>query len=230
MDLKILSGGAANGLVTALTPAFTAATGCGLTGDFGAVGGMRDRVLAGEPVDLIILTRAIVDQLSKSGHTDPETVRDVGEVVTGVAVRADREKVDVSSGPALAAALEAADAIYVPDTVKSTAGIHVAKVLSELGIEAAVADRLRLFPNGQTALAEMAAANDANPLGLTQITEILNTPGVSYCGALPEPFSLTTVYTAAVATGCGAPDAARALIDLLTAADSAATREAAGFA
>ncbi len=67
-NLRILSGGAANGLVTALTASFTQATGLGVSGDFGAVGGMRDRVVQGEAVDLIILTRATVDQLAASGQ------------------------------------------------------------------------------------------------------------------------------------------------------------------
>ena len=124
MDLKILSGGAANGLVTRLTPAFTEATGMGITGDFGAVGGMRDRVLEGEAVDLIILTRKIVDELAAGGHVDPATVTDVGRVATAVAVREGEAMPDVSSPDALKAALTSADAIYVADMVKATAGIH----------------------------------------------------------------------------------------------------------
>lgn len=229
MDLKILSGGAANGLVTRLTPAFTKATGFGLTGDFGAVGGMRDRVLAGEAVDVVILTRSIVVDLASSGHVNPATVTDVGTVVTGVAVRADLPKVDVSTEAALKKALSEADAIYLADPVKATAGIHFAKVLADLGIADGVSDRLRPFPNGQTALKEMAAARDENPIGCTQITEILNVPGVSYCGALPDPHSLATVYTAAVTTGTAHPEAAAALISILTAPENAEARGAAGF-
>ncbi|MGX1307820.1 molybdate transport system substrate-binding protein [Amorphus suaedae] len=229
MDLKILSGGAANGLVSALTPAFSRQAGMGITGDFGAVGGMRDRILAGEAVDVILLTRAIVDDLAASGYADPRTVADVGTVETAVAVRDGAPRPDVSTGPALAAALRAADAIYVPDLVKSTAGIHFARVMAALGVADDVADRLRQFPNGQTAMTAMAAADDVHPIGCTQITEILNTPGVGACGMLPEPHGLATVYTAAVATGAAAPDAARALIGLLTAPENAAARTAAGF-
>jgi molybdate transport system substrate-binding protein len=229
MDMKILSGGAANGLVSALTAAFTERTGMGISGDFGAVGGMRDRILGGEAVDLILLTRAIVDGLAASGHAVPETTADVGTVETAVAVREGAPKPDVSNGAALAAALRAADAIYVPDLVKSTAGIHVARVMADLGVADEVADRLRPFPNGQTAMAAMAAADDARPIGCTQITEILNTPGVSACGMLPAPHGLATIYTAAVATGAAAPDAARTLIALLTAPENTETRRAAGF-
>ncbi|MGX1097930.1 molybdate ABC transporter substrate-binding protein [Amorphus sp. MBR-141] len=229
MELKILSGGAANGLVNALAPAFARQTGLDISGDFGAVGGMRDRILGGEVVDLILLTRAIVDVLAASGHAVPGTIADVGTVETAVAVREGAAEVDVSSGAALAAALRAADAIYVPDLVNSTAGLHFARVLADLGVADEVAGRLRPFPNGQTAMTAMAAADDASPVGCTQITEILNTPGVRACGTLPDPHGLATVYTAAVATGASSPGAAGTLIELLTAPDNAAARTAAGF-
>jgi molybdate transport system substrate-binding protein len=230
MALKILSGGAANGLVTALTATFTEASGMGIEGDFGAVGGMRDRVLAGEAVDMIILTRAIAESLALSGHVEPGSITDVGDVVTGVAVKAGALRPDVSTGEALKTALLAADAIYVPDTEKSTAGRHVAAVLQALGLADEVADRLRCFPNGQTALRHMAAGDDTNPIGTTQITEILNTPGVTYAGDLPAEHGLVTTYTAAICKSAALPKEARTLIEILTAPAHAELRARVGFA
>jgi molybdate transport system substrate-binding protein len=229
MGLKILSGGAANGLVTALTPAFTAATEMGITGDFGAVGIMRDRVVDGEPVDLIILSRTLIDKLADSGHVDPASIGDVGNVVTGVAVRDGRPVPDVSTVDGLRAVLLAADAIYVPDLTKSTAGIHVAGMFADLGIEDIIADRLKEYPNGQTALAAMAASDDANPVGSTQITEILNTKGVQYAGDLPKGYDLITTYTAGISTSAANAEAARKLIAILTAPEHADARARAGF-
>ena len=55
--LRILSGGAAHGLVEPLRPDFEAATGCTIDGVFGAVGAMKARLLSGEPADLLILSR-----------------------------------------------------------------------------------------------------------------------------------------------------------------------------
>ena len=45
--------------------------------------------------------------------------------------------------------------IYVPDTERSTAGIHVMQVLRSLGIDAEVEARLRTYPNGATAMLEL---------------------------------------------------------------------------
>jgi molybdate transport system substrate-binding protein len=230
MALKILSGGAANGLVTALADMFTETSGMGIEGDFGAVGGMRDRVLAGEAVDVIILTRAMAESLASSGHVEADSVTDVGNVVTGVAVKKGTSLPDVSDSEALTNVLLAADAIYVPDTVKSTAGLHVAGMLKALGIADMVADRLHCFPNGQTALKHMAAGNDANPVGTTQITEILNTPGVIYAGDLPAEHRLVTTYSVAIGKAAASPEAARILIDILTAPAHADLRARVGFA
>ncbi|MGE0578105.1 MAG: substrate-binding domain-containing protein, partial [Reyranella sp.] len=86
--LRVLSGGAAQGLVEALRPEFETASGCTIDGTFGAVGAMRDRLLAGEPADLVILSRALIDGLARGGHVAAGSVRDIGVVETAVAVRA----------------------------------------------------------------------------------------------------------------------------------------------
>jgi molybdate transport system substrate-binding protein len=75
----------------------------------------------------------------------------------------------------------------------------------------------------------LAASTSSRPIGCTQVTEILGTSGVTLVGSLPEGYELATVYAAAVAAKAAAPDAARALIDVLTAPDSAEHRKHAGF-
>jgi hypothetical protein len=49
MKLAILGGGAAQGLVQALSQRFKAETGCDIVGTFGAVGAMRDKLIGGTP-------------------------------------------------------------------------------------------------------------------------------------------------------------------------------------
>ena len=115
----------------------------------------------------------------------------------------------------LRAALLAADAIYFPDPKLATAGIHFAKVLEKLEISAALAPRLRAFPNGATAMRELAATSSGKPIGCTQVTEILATPGVTLVGPLPKDFELATVYTAGIAARAQRPNEARHLAALL---------------
>jgi molybdate transport system substrate-binding protein len=150
-------------------------------------------------------------------------------VRTGVAVRAGDPVPHVHGADGLRAALRGADTIFFPDPQRATAGIHFARVLEQLGIAADVAARLSTHPNGATAMAALAKAAGERPIGVTQITEILNTPGVALVGPLPQEFELATVYTAAVCARAAAPEAARRLVALLAGEAQRALRGRAGF-
>jgi len=226
--LEILSGGAAQGLVSAVTPQFKSETGFDIGGSFGAVGAMRDKLLAGTPADVLILTAALIADLARDGHVAAGSAADLGVVRTAIAVRAGNPGPAVGDAAGLRTALLAADAIYFPDPKLATAGIHFAKVLGQLGIHDAVADRLRPHPNGASAMREMAAAR-GRPIGCTQVTEILNTPGVTLVAPLPKEFELATVYTAAVAARAASPDQARRLVTLLSSPSTRSLRDRAGF-
>ena len=63
--IHLLSGGAAQGLVTQLEDRFQAQHQCSISASFGAVGMMKDSLLAGAPCDVLILTEALISQLEK---------------------------------------------------------------------------------------------------------------------------------------------------------------------
>ena len=210
--LRILAGGAAQPLVDRLRPEL----GFEIDGSFSAVGAMRDRLLAGEPADLVILSRALVDSLAKSGHVVPESIADVARVATAIAVRSQDPLPGIANKAGLATALESADEIHFPDPAQATAGIHFARVMRDLGVWDRVAPRLRPAPNGNTAMRALAASTASRPIGCTQETEIRATPGLALVGPLPPGCDLTTVYAAAITRTAQAPAEAAALIARLT--------------
>lgn len=228
-DLNILSGGAAQGLVASLAPQFKALTGLGIAGEFGAVGAMADKLRAGTPADILILTAALIAKLAGENLVVSASISDIGVVETAMAVRTGDSLVSVRDAASLRDALLAADAIFVPDTKVSTAGIHVAKVLQQLGIADEVSARLKIFPNGATAMRQLATSDAGRPLGCTQSTEIVSTAGVTLSGSLPPGCELSTVYTAAVTTQAVHARQAHALIDLLIGAEQREARTRAGF-
>jgi molybdate transport system substrate-binding protein len=228
-QLNILSGGAAQGLVGSLAPAFRAQTGFDIAGEFGAVGAMADKLRKGMPTDIVILTAALLATLAEEKLVVAASISDVGLVETALAVRAGDPKVVARDETGLRDALLASDAIFVPDTKASTAGIHVASVLARLGIADAVAARLKIFPNGATAMRELAASDARHPIGCTQSTEIISTNGVVLSGSLPPGCELATMYTAGVTTKAAHPSQASALIGLLIGAGQRERRERAGF-
>ena len=227
--IRLLSGGAAQGLVRQLQDRFLGESGYRVEGSFGAVGAMRDKLLAGEPCDLVILTQALVDQLVGGGHLIAGSRAPLGVVKTGVAVKAGETAPGIATASALRTALLDARGIYFPDPVKATAGIHFMKVLQTLGIAEQLASRLRPFPNGATAMGEMSRAAEDGLIGCTQVTEILYTPGVQFAGLLPREFELATVYTGAVSSAAQEPQAAAGLIRLLAGPDAAEVRVNGGF-
>ena len=228
ITLHFLCAGAAQGVMRALQPAFEADHGCRLEGRFGAVGAMKEALLAGEPCDLMVSTDAMVAALVADGRLRAEPRAAMGRVRTGVAVRRGDARPDVSTPEALRAALRAA-AVYFPDPQRATAGIHFAGVMSQLGIHDELRARLRTHPNGATAMRELAAHAGPRPIGCTQVTEILYTEGVELVGLLPPEFELATVYTAAVAAAASQPELAQALLQALTGAASQALRATSGF-
>ncbi len=201
-SLNILSGGAAQGLVASLAPNFKAMTGFDIDGEFGAVGAMADKLRKGTPTDIVILTAAMIAKLARGESGRPRLDRRC------------RPGRDRACGPrrrsaghasrmraSLRAALLAADAIFVPDTKASTAGIHVAKVLQQLGIADEVAGAAaRSIRTARPRCAIWRRPTPRRPIGCTQSTEIISTPGVVLSGSLPPGCELATMYTAAVTT------------------------------
>jgi molybdate transport system substrate-binding protein len=228
-NLNVLSGGAAQGLVASLAESFRERCGFDIAGEFGAVGAMAARLRQGAKVDLVILTSALIADLAREHLLARASITDVGRVETALAVRAADPPLSVDDAASLRDALLGADAIFVPDTKSSTAGIHVAKVLQQLGIADAVATRLKIHPNGATAMRHLAESNAARPIGCTQSTEIINTEGVKLSSPLPRGCDLSTPYTAAIATAAHYPRQAQVLIDLLTDGEQQEMRATAGF-
>jgi molybdate transport system substrate-binding protein len=175
------------------------------------------------------LTSALVAELGHDGYAIRDSARDIGSVQTGVAVRTGAQVPDITSAEALRLTLLKADEIYIPDPRSATAGIHFAKVLHALGLEDQVTPRLRTFPNGSTAMRELANTSSAQAIGCTQVTEILNTPGVVCVGPLPRGYDLATVYTAAICRAARSLVGAEQFITLLSSEAAAAARQRAGF-
>ncbi|NOJ43785.1 molybdate ABC transporter substrate-binding protein [Bradyrhizobium australiense] len=228
-SLNILSGGAAQGLVESLTPAFKTRTGFDIAAEFGAVGVMADKLRKGTLADVVILTAALLANLAQEKLVIAASIVDVGLVETALAVRAGDPQAAAKDAASLRDVFLVSDAIFVPDTTASTAGIHVANILQQLGIADKVAARLRIFPNGATAMRELAVSDARRPIGCTQSTEIISTKGVTLSGSLPAGCKLATMYTAGITTAAAHPQQARDLIDLVIGTGQREQRKRAGF-
>jgi molybdate transport system substrate-binding protein len=225
--LHIISAGAAMGLARQLL-GDQISINVGL--NFGAVRTMYDLFVTGVPCDLLLLTRAQIDELDAAGCIVEGSVTDVGHVKTGIAVRADiKGNPAISDAASLKATLVRASSLYCPDMKQSTAGLHVANMLKALGIWDEMKGKISEHPNGATAMKMMDLSNDADSIGCTQVTEIIYTPSVRLVGLLPKEFELSTVYSIAVPKRSTEPEAAKAAIAKLCGDANLGVRVAAGF-
>jgi molybdate transport system substrate-binding protein len=229
MKINLFSGGAAKAVVTGLQQDFEKASGSTMAAAFGAVGTMRDRLLAGEPCDVIILSDALIKDLEQKGHVVPGSARPLGRVDTGMAVRKGTAPLAMADSAQLKTALSQAAGFYVPNMEKSTAGIHIAGMLKKLGLFDALKDRIHEYPNGAVAMEALAETSGDGMIGCTQVTEIMYTPGITLVGELPSEFALSTIYTAALCTKAAQPDLARRFIETMASDGSKALRAEAGF-
>ena len=197
-------------------------------GTFSAVGAMKEALVQGTPCDVVILSQALVQGLIDSGHVKAGSLRALGVVKTGIAVKHGTSYPAIATRADLQAAFRSAEGIYFPDPKLATAGIHFFKVLQTLGLDVELADRFRTFPNGATAMKAMAQAT-GQLIGCTQVTEIKYTEGVDLVGVLPQEFELATVYALGISSQAQQPALAQALSDALTDTSTESLRLAGGF-
>jgi len=219
-ELRILTTGAMKAVVLELVPLFEKETGHKAVVDNDTAGGVSRRIDAGEAFDAVVNTPAGLSALESNGKVVGGSRANVARVGVGVVVKEGAPAPDLSTVDAFKRALLAAKSVaYIDPASGGSSGIYLAGLFDKLGIAAEIKPKAKLKQGGY--VAELIASSEAE-LGLHQISEILPVKGVKLVGPLPAEIQNYTIYAAAVVTDAKQPEAARALIKLLTgpAADS----------
>lgn len=212
-EVKVFSAGAVRAIVTDLAEQFRQEAGNTVTFSFGTAGQTRQKLLSGEPVDVVILTDAGIDDMIKQGALASGSRADLARTGMGVGVREGAPKPDIATSEAFKATLlNAKSLVYVDPAQGATSGVHFKSVLERLGIADAVKGKTQLVSGGYPA--EKVASGEAE-LVVHQISEIVPVKGVTLVGPLPPDFQKVTVYSAGLAARSPSPDAARAFIAFL---------------
>lgn len=209
--IKVMSAGAVQAMVTALGGEFGRASGHVLSLSFDTAGALRERFLAGEIPDLLIVPASAMEILQQSGHLVPGSRTDLGRTVTGVVVRAGGPLPDISTPEAFKRALlDAKTVSYSDPRVGGSSGTFFAGLLERLGIADEVGRKSVLGKRGYE-VAQMVADGRAE-IGTTFISEILTVPGTQVVGPLPGDLHNSNTYTAAIPARAASPEPARALL------------------
>lgn len=226
-ELVVLSAAAVKTVMAEVPAKFEAATGTKVRFVFGTAGVVRDAAVGG-PFDLVIIPPALLADLVKRGLVLEASRRDLGTVRLGAAVKTGTTPPAIDTEAAFKAALLAAPSIGMADPATgATSGIYLAKLMERLGVADAVKPKLRLYPEGQTAME--AGARGEVALGLGQISEITPVAGMTLIGPLPESLQLRTIYAAGLAVKSSSPAKAAALMQMLAGSELAAVFHSSGF-
>ena len=227
-NIKVMSAGAVQAMVTALGAEFERETGHKIELNFNTVGSLRARLQGGEQADLVILSASAIAALEQSGLFVPGSRADLGRTITGVVIKEGAPAPDISTPEAFKRALLAARSVaYSDPAAGGSSGTYFAGLLERLGIADAVNKKAVLGKRGYE-VAE-AVVDGRAEIGTTFISEALTVPGVKVVGPLPGDLHNANTYTAAIHAGSASPDTVRALLRKLTDPAGAARWTAAGL-
>jgi molybdate transport system substrate-binding protein len=224
----VLAAGATESTVRDVLGTFERESGHGVAVAFGAVGALRDKIQAGDPADLTIVTPVIIEQLEARALVRPGSRVDLGKVGGGIAVRVGAPRPAVGTPDELRQALLRASEVYYADPATATAGAHLLKVADRLGVGDVVRKKGHTYPGGREAMAAMARSS-ADAIGLTQVSEILAVPQVVLVGPYPGDLQNSTTYSGIVLAKARQPEAAAAFLRFLASPAVQARFARAGF-
>jgi molybdate transport system substrate-binding protein len=213
-EIKVLSTGNMQTVIGQLTADFERTSGHKVVIEYGSTPRMKARVESGEPADLTINERYVLDDLAKQGRIVSGTIVDVARSPFAIGVRAGTPKPDVSSLDALKRALLAAESIAQPDAAGGAQdGTYFISLIGQLGIADAVKPKIKLTQGGDNA-AKLVESGGAQ-MGVAQRRNFLPLSGVAMLEPLPDAPGMKFLMVAGVVTGARQPDAALALAKYL---------------
>jgi molybdate transport system substrate-binding protein len=227
-EVVVFCPGAVQSVVRELVKSYEQKSGNTVKFEFGTAGAIAKRVAEGAEGDVVLATNAGLSALAKEGKVDGGTIRDLGSMGVGVAVKSGAPKPDIHDVDAFKAAMLAAKSIMYANPAKGgQSGIHVAKVFSKLGIDKQIEPKLQLPDRGPDGLKEVAAGSIE--IGLGQISEILANKDVELVGPLPTEIQGAVTFSASVHAASKNKKAAEDLIQELTTSAAKEQFKARGF-
>ena len=213
-EIRLLSAAAMQTVFGMITDEFERTSGHKLVFAYTTMGAITERVLAGETADLVVGSTQSLDRLAKVGRIDAASRVTIARVGIGAVVPTGTPKPPLGNADDLKAALLAARTIvYAFPAGGGAAGVHIAKVIDQLGIAEPLKAKTRFGQGGD--VTEVTLAQGPGAVGMTQISEIVHKPGADYVGPFPAGLQNYTGVTIGTPAGAKPSEAVQALIAFL---------------
>jgi molybdate transport system substrate-binding protein len=226
-EIKVFTSVALTQALNELAPIFEQKTGNKVTISYDLAAVQKKRILDGEHADVIILTRAMMEDLAKQNKLASLDIVNVAGTPVALAARAGAAKPDISTPDAFKQTLLAAKSISYADPAKGgLSGVVAGKAIDKLGIAEQMKDKTTLVPGAQSP--DLVAKGEVE-LGIAQASEIVPVAGVQLVGPIPGELGSMTSFSGGVGAGTSSADAAKALIGFLTSAEAGPHFKSKGF-
>jgi molybdate transport system substrate-binding protein len=226
-DIIVMSGGAPKDALLTLVPQFEKLTGHHVTTQHVLVSALRQRILAGETADVLLMPTTVLDNLATLQKILPENRAAFGILKLVAIVKDGAPRPDISTVDAFRRALVEAPSVVYSTPASTPSGAHMASTVSQLGISDTVERKVTYRPaleGGVSMVAEGRAA-----IGIYPASEVVHVAGIASLGPLPEPVQLTLIYGGAIAATSKTPGPARDFIRFLAAPENRAVWRHEGF-
>ena len=191
-----------------------------------SVGGVdaAKRVQAGEAFDVVILASDAIDKLVASGHVVAGSRVDLVHSGVAIAVREGATPPDVSTEDALRQAVLAARTVSYST---GPSGVALAKLFERWGIADQIRDRIVTPPPG-IPVGSLVAKGEVE-LGFQQLSELINLPGITVLGPMPQAVQIVTTFSGGVCASSAQADAVRAMLAFMASPEAAEPKRRQGM-
>jgi molybdate transport system substrate-binding protein len=217
VEIRVLATPGVREFYNELVPQFERASGHKVTTVWAGTVDVMKRIGGGETVDLVIMARNSLDELTRQGRIVAASRVDLAKSGIGVAVRAGAPKPDIASGEAVKALMRSARSIAWSS---GPSGVYLAGLVQRMGIADEIRAKLKQIAPGGS-VGEFVARGEVE-IGFHQISELIPVKGIDIVGPLPPDIQEITVFAAGVHPNASAADAATALAAYLAAPAAAA--------
>ena len=229
-ELKVFTSVALKQALNELSPIFEQKTGNKLSISYDLAAVQKKRILDGEHADVIILTRAMMEELIKQNKLATANIVNVarnpgrarpGSCRGGEAGYLDRRRIQADA---------AVSQIDLPTPIRPRAAPERRGCRQSHRASQGIADQMKakttLVPGAEAP--DLVAKGEVE-FGIAQASEIVPVAGVQLVGPLPGELGSMTLFTGGVGAGTPSADAAKALIEFLSGKDAAPRFKSKGF-
>jgi molybdate transport system substrate-binding protein len=224
-EIKVFSVNGVKSVMAGLGAPFEATSGNRVRFTFATIGGLQEKMAAGELPDVLIAISPAISAAEAEGKLVPGSIVEVGRTSLAIAVKEGTSMPDISTAQNFRqAVLSAKSLVYSDPKSGAASGVAIAQLLNKLGIADQVKNKTTLITSS---VGEVVVQGKAE-LGAQQISELLPVKGIAI-QPLPTELQTVTIYRAAILAQSNKRQSAAAFIRFVTGAEAARIFSEAGF-